>query len=264
MKMSAAYEKRFSGIGRVYGLKGLQNFHNAHVAIIGIGGVGTWVAESLARSGVGMLTLVDLDEICESNANRQLHTLTSTIGQSKVSAMAERLREISADLKINEVLDFYSKSNADQFFETSHRPDVIVDAIDSIPSKALLIAKARQAGIPIVVSGGAGGKKRPDLVRFGDLNQCGADGLLKQVKRLLKDEYGFTKGQEAWGISAVFSAEKSVYPGADGTVCEVPQSATLRLDCNAGFGSVSMVTGSFGFQLSYLALEILLNDTAHQ
>ncbi len=259
--MTPEYESRFSGIGRLYGLKGMQAFHQAHVAIIGIGGVGTWVAEGLARAGIGEITLVDLDEICVSNSNRQLHTLQNTIGRSKVMVMAERLRLISPDLKVNAIEDFFSKSTADELLNTQF--SVIVDAIDSISAKALLIAKAQALHIPIVVSGGAGGRKRPDLVKFGDLNQCGADGLLKQVKKSLKSDYDFAKGQEPWGIQAVFSSEKAIYPTADGGVCDIPQSNTLRLDCQAGFGAISMVTGTFGFLLAYLALEII-SSTSNQ
>jgi tRNA A37 threonylcarbamoyladenosine dehydratase len=253
--MTPEYESRFSGIGRLYGIAGMKAFEKAHIAIIGIGGVGTWVAEGLARAGIGEITLVDLDEICVSNTNRQLHTLENTIGLSKVAVMADRLRLISPDLKVNAINDFFSKASADSILTKAF--DLIVDAIDSIPAKALLISKAKSLNIPIVVCGGAGGRKRPDLVRFGDLNQCGADGLLKQLKKSLKTQYGFEKGQEPWGITAVFSSEKAIYPTADGGVCDMPQSQSLRLDCQAGFGAISMVTGTFGFMLAYLSLELI-------
>jgi tRNA A37 threonylcarbamoyladenosine dehydratase len=253
------YLDRFSGIGRLYGQFALQQLRGSHVAVIGIGGVGSWAAEALVRSGVGKLTLVDLDSICVTNANRQIHALDGQIGREKIAAMAERLKLINPQVVIHEVLEFFTENTADQLLDSGF--DVVVDAIDSVQSKCLLIAICRDRKIPLVVSGGAGGKSDPTAVSRHDLAFATNDRLLKLVRKRLRRDYGFPSepSREPFGIAAVFSTENAMYPWSNGTVCEVPEpGSALQLDCESGFGTAAQVTGTFGFAAAAEAIRLVL------
>ena len=248
---------RFSGIGRLYGASALQRIAGAHVMVVGIGGVGSWTVEALARSGVGRLTLVDLDDICVTNTNRQLHTTAATIGQPKATVMADRARAIHPGLAVEAVEDFLTRSTADALLD--RHPDVIVDAIDSLPDKCVLLAGARDRGIAAVTVGAAGGRRDPTAIRVTDLLRTSHDPLLRRVRRELRAEHGFDPDSSGWQIPAVYSTEPAVYPGADGETCDRPDpSQTLRLDCGSGFGTVTMVTGTFGFVAASAAIDRLL------
>ena len=151
------YQTRFAGIARLYGEKALTHFQQAHVVVIGIGGVGSWAAEALARSGIGELTLIDLDDICVSNINRQLHALSSTVGQDKVAVMAERIRQINPDCVVHQVADFIAADNLAELL--GGKPvDYVLDAIDSVKAKTALIAWCKRRKIPLITTGGAGGQ----------------------------------------------------------------------------------------------------------
>ena len=254
------YLDRFSGIGRLYGKAALERLRETHLAVIGIGGVGSWTAEALARSGVGELTLVDLDSICLTNANRQIHALDGQIGREKIAAMADRLKLINPEIKIHEVLEFFSRDTADQLLEAGF--DAVVDAIDSVQSKCLLIASCRDRGVPLVVSGGAGGKSDPTAVSRNDLAFATNDRLLKLVRKRLRRDYGFPPEPtgEPFGIASVFSTENARYPWSDGSVCEVPEpGSALQLDCESGFGTAAQVTGTFGFAAAAEAIRLVLD-----
>ena len=149
-------EERFGGIGRLYGLKGAERLAAARVAVVGIGGVGSWAAEALARSGVGTIILQDMDDLCITNTNRQIHALQGTYGQMKVEVMAERLRLINPAVEVVELLSFYTVSAPERLFDT--QPDVVIDAIDSMRPKTHLIAECRRRGVKLVTCGGAGGR----------------------------------------------------------------------------------------------------------
>jgi tRNA A37 threonylcarbamoyladenosine dehydratase len=251
-----AFQQRFNGIARLYGDKALDTFRNAHIAIIGIGGVGSWTAEALARSGIGRLTLIDLDEVCISNSNRQLHTLTETIGQSKAQVMAERMRSINPDIQVQAIHDFFTSTTAENLLGLPF--DLIVDAIDSLKNKCLLIARCQQLNIGLVTVGGAGGRRDPTHVRQADLSSTSNDGLLRQVRRELRQHYNFPK-EGSFDIPAIFSTEMPVFPTADGKVCLKPQAGQGgKGGCEQGYGAASFVTGTFGFAAASAALSLLL------
>lgn len=260
--MTESYLQRFGGIGRLYGVQALPRLHAARVAVIGVGGVGSWVVESLARSGVGSLTLIDMDDVCITNTNRQLPALAHTLGHPKVEVLARRVAEIHPECQVQAVTEFLLESNADRLLAGGF--DCIVDAVDSTPIKALLIAKGRELGIPVVVSGSAGGRRDPTQIKVADLGQAGADPLLHQVRRRLREDHGFSKSPDGrpmvWNVPCVYSTEKAIYPQSDGT-CSVNREqgteAGLQLDCAAGFGAATFVTGTFGFALSAEVLRIL-------
>jgi tRNA A37 threonylcarbamoyladenosine dehydratase len=240
------YDARFSGIGRLFGVEGLRRLQRAHVCVVGIGGVGSWAVEALARSGIGALTLVDLDDICVTNVNRQLHALDGSIGQPKAEAMARRARAINPDCAVRPLHAFFTESNANEILET--RFDYVLDAIDSISKKCLLIAKCREKDIPVIVVGGAGGRRNPTELHISDLAHSSHDRLLAQVRSTLRGEHGFPRGEKAFGIDCVYSRERLLYPRSDGTVCAQREPGTaLRLDCESGYGTACFVTGAFGF-----------------
>lgn len=250
-------DPRWTGIGRLYGVDGVRRLQASHAMVIGLGGVGSWTVEALARSGVGRLTLVDLDEICVSNTNRQLHTLTGTIGQTKAEVLAERVRAIAPDCNVDAVVDFFTARSEAAIL--GRAPDVVVDAIDSQKSKALLIAACLRRGIPVLVCGGAGGRIDPLALRSGDLSASGHDGLLRNLRKSLRQS-GALDGSGPWDIPAVWSMEPQRWPTADGCVADSrpADSKATRLDCAEGFGAATMVTGTFGFALASLAVQRLL------
>jgi len=241
------FETRFGGIARLYGQGGLAKLRAAHVCVVGLGGVGTWAAEALARSGVGALTLVDLDEVCVTNINRQLHALTETVGRSKVEAMAERIRAINPDCRVTAEQKFFNEQTAEELFAPKF--DFVLDAIDDVTNKVLLLVRCREKNLPVITSGGAGGRRELTSVRGGDLSQASHDKLLAEVRRRLRQEHGFPAGQSAMNVPCVYSVERTVYPQADGSVCEMRSAAEdgSRLNCNGGLGSATFVTGAFGF-----------------
>jgi tRNA threonylcarbamoyladenosine dehydratase len=240
------YQKRFSGIGRLYGHAGLERLRNAHVCVVGLGGVGSWAVEALARSGVGELTLIDLDDVCISNVNRQLHALDGALGKPKVEVMEQRVRAINPDCIIHPLQAFFVKSNAEEILQTPFTG--LLDAIDRVSLKALLIAMCRERNIPLVTTGGAGGRRDPAAIEVTDLAFASHDRLLREVRRLLRRRHAFPRGEKAFGIECVISREPAMFPHQDGTVCATrPENPDLRLDCNSGYGTACFVTGTFGF-----------------
>ncbi|MEI6780010.1 MAG: tRNA threonylcarbamoyladenosine dehydratase [Verrucomicrobiota bacterium] len=240
------YERRFSGIGRLYGSEGLNRVRRAHVCVIGLGGVGSWAVEALARSGIGELTLVDLDDVCISNVNRQLHALEGELGKPKVEAMARRVRAINPDCGVHPVQAFFLKSNADEILQG--RFDYVLDAFDSPARKCLLIALCRERIIPVITTGASAGRRDPTAVEVTDLAFSSHDRLLQEVRKKLRTRHGFPRGESPFGVECVVSREMVVYPGKDGLVGTSPgPEPDLRLDCDTGFGTASFVTGTFGF-----------------
>ncbi len=246
--MSDESQNRFSGLARLYGEPGLAALRRAHVAVIGIGGVGSWTAEALARSGVGELTLVDLDDVCVTNTNRQIHALSDTVGQSKVQVMAERIATINPECTLHAEECFLTGNNVETLLDRSL--DAVIDAIDAVHPKCLLLAQCHQRQIPVITCGAAGGRCDATLIEIADLSRTFNDALLHQVRRNLRGNYGFPSGEDSrkrFGIPAVFSTENTLYPQGDGCVSTerpTPQPAGLR--CDAGFGSVTHVTAAFG------------------
>jgi tRNA threonylcarbamoyladenosine dehydratase len=240
-----AFERRFSGIGRLYGAAALKRLRQAHVCVIGLGGVGSWSVEALARSGLGELTLVDLDDVCISNVNRQLHALDGELGKPKVEVMACRVQAINPDCVVHPLQAFFLKSNAAEILNAKF--DMVLDAIDSPSLKAFLIAQCAESSIPVVTTGAAGGRRDPTAIEVTDLAFSSHDRLLQQVRRLLRQRHGFSRGDHPFGIECVISREQVVYPKKDGSVCAKREDAPdLRLDCNSGFGTACFITGAFG------------------
>lgn len=240
------YEDRFNGIGRLYSVEGLQRIRHAHVCVIGIGGVGSWAVEALARSGIGELTLIDLDEICISNVNRQLHALDGEIGKSKVDVMAQRAKAINPACNVHAMNAFFTETNAQEILTT--RFDYVLDAIDSSSKKCLMVALCRERQIPVITTGAAGGRRNPALIQLGDLTQAVNDRLLRETRSKLRSRHGFPRGDKKFHVPCVYSTELAVYPGQNGTVCAKPEPGTdHRMNCNSGFGSATFVTGAFAF-----------------
>jgi tRNA A37 threonylcarbamoyladenosine dehydratase len=240
------YAKRFGGVGRLYGKEGLDCIRRAHVCVVGLGGVGSWAVEALARSGVGALTLVDLDDVCISNVNRQLHAVEGELGRPKVEVMARRVRAINPDCVVHPVQAFFLKSNAHEILQT--RFDYVLDAFDSPSRKCLLIALCCERGIPVITTGASAGRRDPTAVEVMDLAFSSHDRLLQEVRKKLRTRHGFPRGKHPFGVECVLSREAPVYPEGNGQVCAAPGTEQdLRIDCNTGFGTASFVTGTFGF-----------------
>ena len=239
------YDARFGGIRRLFGDEGQQRLRRAHVCVIGLGGVGSWAVEALARSGIGELTLVDLDDVCVSNVNRQLHALDGELGKPKVEVLARRVQAINPDCAVHPVQAFFLKSNAREILQA--RYDYVLDAIDSPARKCLLIALCRECAIPVITTGASAGRRDPTAVEVVDLAFSSHDRLLQEVRKKLRTRHGFPRGDGPFGVECVVSREPVIYPGKDGSVCAAPVAgADLRLDCNSGFGTAGFVTGTFG------------------
>ena len=252
---------RFSGIDRLYGRGALARLAQRHVLVVGIGGVGSWAVEALARSGIGRLTLVDADELCVSNTNRQLPALEGQFGRAKVAAMAERCRAINPALEVVEREQFLTPANLEQVLDPA--PDLVLDACDSFRSKVELIAFCRRRRQPAITVGAAGGRTDPTQVRVRDLSRTEHDAMLSLIRKKLRGEFGFPKNRDRYfGVPAVYSLENVRYPQADGSVCGtrplLGADAALKLDCGAGLGAATHVTGAFAFAAVGKALELLL------
>ena len=239
-------ERRFGGIARLYGQPALERFRAAHVCVIGVGGVGSWIVEALARSAVGALTLIDLDNVAESNINRQIQALSGTLGQAKIDALAERIAQINPYCKLTLVEDFITPDNLDAMIG-SGRYDYVVDAIDSAKAKAALIAYCRQHAVPLITIGGAGGQTDPTRIAVRDLSKTEQEPLLKRVRKLLRVNYGFPRGEKnKFNVDAVFSMEPLRFPADDASCSlDADQRGITGINC-AGFGSSVVVTASFG------------------
>lgn len=244
---------RYLGVSRLFGAAGLERLQRARVLVVGLGGVGSWTAEALARSGIGALTLVDLDDICASNVNRQIHALESTIGRAKVALMQERIAAINPDCRVTAIQEFFTADNGQRLldeFAAGAEPGgaMVVDAIDDVANKCHLLALTRAQGLPAISCGGAGGRCAATKVRLADLALASHDRLLSEVRRRLRRDFGFPREGQPCGVPSVFSVERPVYPQSDGTVSlSRDTSEGARLNCDCGLGSATFVTGTFGF-----------------
>lgn len=240
--MTANLERRFGGITRLYGREGAGRLQQAHVAVVGIGGVGSWATEALVRSGVGALTLIDLDMVAESNTNRQIQALDNQYGRAKVDVMRERIQAIHPDCQVNTIEDFVTPENVTTMLAGPF--DFVLDAIDQVRTKAAMIAHCRQAGLRILTTGAAGGQMDPTRIAYADLSQTTQDPLLAKVRSLLRRDYGFPRANGGkFGIPAVYSDEPLRYPETH-TDCTL-SSGPAGLNCS-GFGSSVCVTAAFG------------------
>lgn len=258
------HARRFGGIARLYGDFALQAFDAASVAVIGIGGVGSWLVEALARSGVGALTLIDLDHVAESNTNRQIHALDGNYGRAKVDVMAARVSAINPSCRLTLIDDFVEHDTPGRYLTGSF--NYIVDAIDDTRVKTALIAWCKVRRQKVLTVGGAGGQIDPTRIRVDDLARTVQDPLLAKVRSRLRREYAFPSGPKSrFGVAAVYSDEPLRYPPAKVEVCEIeaaPAGAlglNARLNC-AGFGSSVCVTAAFGLTAAAHVLRELAEE----
>lgn len=250
------FQERFGGVGRLLGQEGLERLRGARVAVIGLGGVGSWTVEALARSGVGALALIDLDEICVTNTNRQLHAAGDNFGRPKAEAMAERARSIHPGIEIEVVQQFYSAFNSDSLLGGGF--DCVVDAIDNGNTKAHLLAGCRERGIPAVTCGGAGGRSDPTKLRVCDLSRTHNDALLHLVRKKLRQDYGFPRGKKLFGVPAVFSEENISYSWSDGSVrARREPGGEAGVNCNSGLGTAAWVTGAYGLTMAGEVVKVI-------
>lgn len=260
-RMDSALKERFSGVDRLYGTGTVDRLSQCRVAVVGMGGVGSWVVEALARSAVGQLSLIDADDICVSNTNRQLPALDGQYGRNKALAMAERCRAINPAIDVDAVQAFLTPSNLEELLGRGF--DLVIDACDSFRVKVEAIAWCRRRKLPILTVGSAGGRCDPTLVRVRDLSKTEHDAMLALVRKKLRGEFNFPKGPKRYfSVPAVYSLENVRYPQADGSVCGLrpnlgPDEA-LKLDCGAGLGAATHITGAFAFAAVGKVLEMLL------
>lgn len=262
-KISHDAKRRFGGVERLYGKKALTNFKNTHIIVIGIGGVGSWAVEALARNAVGKLTLIDMDVVAESNINRQLPALTSTLGKNKIDIMADRIYEINPDCKVTLIDDFITQDNLTALLDEGINDpiDFVIDCIDSSRVKAALISWCKRRKTKIITLGGAGGQTDPSLICVSDLSKTKQDPLLSKTRKLLRQNYGFSSNNKRrFAIPCVFSSEQLKYVDLDGEIIDhkpVSNETNNDLSCAGGIGSSVMVTASFAFiAVSYVLEKI--------
>ena len=258
--------RRFDRFARLTGDEGMERLMKSFVVVFGLGGVGSFAAESLCRSGIGRLRIVDFDDVCVTNTNRQLHALKGNIGKPKSNLMAERLRRINPMAEIDDRKLFYQAETAVELLEGE--PDFVVDAIDQFTAKCHLIAECKKRGIPMVSSMGAAGRMDPTRIKVTDLNKTHHDKMALNVRKILREKYAFPRGRAAWGIPSVFSDEPMTLPkdlayeAGTGFRCVCPQGQNGLLTCDRRAridGSASFVTGTFGMVAASVAVQSLLS-----
>ena len=238
---------RFGGLARLYGRDALDKLSRAHVCIVGLGGVGSWIVEALARSAVGHFTLIDLDDICITNTNRQVPALEGEYGRPKIDVLAERVHRINPACEVSLHHAYLTEATAGDLIHPGYT--FVVDAVDRMTPKALIIARARELGLEVLTIGGAGGRRDPTRIRVGDLGSTSGDMLLRLVRKKLRRSHGWTPGKgHTMGVAAVYSSEPQLFPWSNGDVCSTAEpGSNLHMDCASGFGSACFVTGAFGF-----------------
>lgn len=253
------YERRFTGVRRLYGAEGLAKLEATHVCVVGIGGVGSWAVEALARSAVGKITLIDLDNIAESNVNRQLHAIDGAFGLAKVTAMAQRIHAINPRCQVHEIETFLTPENVAEMLSAGF--NVVLDAIDDAKAKVAIAAFCKQQDIPLITTGGAGGRLDPTKIKQADLSQVMGDRLLAKVRNQLRRDFGFPKAPNKanqkptkFGIRAIYSDEQVLQPNT-GETCDI--EGITGLNCG-GYGSSVCVTAPFGMAAAGLAIKQIL------
>lgn len=251
--------RRFDRMGRLVGDQNMIKLFNTHAMVIGLGGVGSWAAEALVRSGVGKISLVDFDEICITNTNRQVHAQQGMVGRKKSEVMAERLKKINPQAEIIPITLFYNAENSEAIL--AHKPDYILDAIDNLTAKCHLISVCRSRGLSMVTSAGSAAKMDPTRVKLTDLAETSMDPMAAQVRKILRTKYDFPDGVigKSFGIPCVFSDEAPMepvvlnYDKGQGFKCVCPQGQNNLHSCehrNVIYGTASFVTGTFGFTMA--------------
>lgn len=255
-------DRRFGGLARLYGPHANAALRQAHVAVVGIGGVGSWAAEALARHGVGALTLIDLDHVAESNINRQVHALSSTLGQAKVEAMSARIHEINPECRVTLVDDFLTPDNVSAVLPGGL--DVVIDCTDQMSAKVAMVLQARARHQPLIVCGGAGGKTNLLALRAGDLSEATHDALLARLRNVLRKQHGFARASTTggtprkripkMGVRVLWLDQPTILPEAWQNTEQVLQG----LSC-AGYGSSVTVTASMGLAAASEAVNKIIH-----
>ena len=261
--MDRDWNERFGGIDRLYGNGALARFRGSRIAIVGLGGVGSWAVEAFARTGIGHLTLIDADDLCLSNTNRQLPAIAGQYGRNKAAAMAERCLAINPAIDIDAVPAFLTPSNLEALLDRDFA--LVLDACDSFRTKLEAIAWCRRRKQPIITVGSAGGRSDPTQVRVRDLSRTEHDAMLSLIRKKLRADFNFPRNADRYfGVPAIYSLENVRYPQADGSVCglrpKLSADAALKLDCGAGLGAATHITGAFAFAAVGKALDILLKQ----
>jgi tRNA A37 threonylcarbamoyladenosine dehydratase len=250
--VTSKYKERFVGVGLLYGHAGLERLAAAHVAVVGLGGVGSWAVEALVRSGVGALTLMDGDDVCISNTNRQLQAVEGAAGKSKAEVLCERVKAINPECRVTPLQRFFTKTTEAEFFSPQEPFTAVIDAIDNLSNKCLLIARCREHRVPVVASGGCAGLRDGSAVRVGDMALSGACDLLRLVRRKLRRDYAFPARGKPFDVLCVWSPSGAAPKGCAAEVAPVVDVAVAHLasprpNCEWGRGAAVFVTGAFGF-----------------
>lgn len=260
--------RRFDRMGRLVGDEMMKKLFNTHVMVFGLGGVGSWAAEAIARSGVGKLTIIDHDEICITNANRQLHAIQGLVGQKKANVMAERIKKINPQIKVESLPLFYNKDTSEQILAL--KPDYVLDAIDNLTAKTHLLNECRTRGIKVITSGGASGKMDPTRIKIIDLAKTNIDPLSHAVRKILRQEYAWPRGQrQKFDVPCVFSDEVPAQPielkydNGQGFKCVCPQGEVDPHGCmhrSIIYGNAGFVTGAFGLAMASWVVREITNS----
>ncbi len=246
--------RRFDRMGRLCGDDKMERLFASHVLLIGLGGVGSFAAESLVRSGIGRLTLVDFDRVCVTNSNRQLQAMRGTVGKLKAQVLADRLALINPQAKLEVIARFYDSATSELILDRTEKPDFVIDAIDNITAKCHLIAACKQRGLPLVSSMGAAGRCDPTALRIADLAETRIDPMAQEVRKILRTKWGFPQ-EGMFGVRSVFSVEKPRepvelhYDEGLGFACVCPGGKNEHHSCEERrliYGTASYVTGCFG------------------
>lgn len=265
--------RRFDRMGRLVGDHGMAKLFGSRVAVIGLGGVGSFAAESLARCGIGTLDLVDFDMVCITNSNRQLQAMKGTVGRSKADVLAQRLSAVNPKAQVNAVQYFYNERTSEKLLHPDGQPlDFVVDAIDNVTAKCHLLATCKKLGIPVVTSTGASGRWDPTAISVQDLGKTMVDPLARDVRKILRSEYGFPDGKKKkFGIPAVVSSEapspplELTYDNGEGFRCVCPGGSNGMHSCDKRsviYGTASFVTGTFGLVCASVVVKALAGPEA--
>jgi len=250
------FDIRFGGIQRLYGLENFEKIQKSHVCVIGLGGVGSWTVEALARTGVGKITLVDFDDICVSNTNRQLHAQKENVGKMKTQALKERILLINPEVEVETFDEPFGEDTEESIFKSNF--SVVVDSLDHNLTKFILVQACSKRKIPVVMSGSAGGRSDFTKIEVGDISLSREDAMLASIRKKLRQRGGFPR-KGKMGIPCVFSGEKTKFMNFEGCITyDRPENFNKPLDCATGLGTATHVTGGFGFALADLAVQALL------
>lgn len=258
--MSTA-SREFDGVGRALGEPVAQQLRSAHVVVVGVGGVGSWAVEGLARSGIGKITMIDMDHVAASNVNRQVHAMQSTIGALKIQVMADRIADINPHCAVELIDDFVTVRNVEQLLSTA--ANLIIDATDQASVKAAMIVHCRPRKQPIIMCGAAGARTNPLALQQADLARTTGDALLARVRKILRQEHGFSRDtKRPIRVQAIYSTEhpQGVLPD-DSAMQNTDDLPSAQLACS-GYGSLVTVTATMGFSAAAATISVLGKSAA--